>query len=107
MAPIAIKDRFDKPNTTPTTMPTKEEIRLKVRAILAEEANIEVSAVIDTAKLSDLPLSLDKSDLLPVTLQLRRYVKSFKEDQTVLVKETRSSGLTVNGLIDLIDAKLK
>jgi len=87
-------------------MPTKEEIRQKVKSILADEANISIEDIIDTGKLTDFPLNLDKSDLLPVTIKLRQYVKTQKADQTVLVKETRTPGLTVNGLTDLINTKL-
>lgn len=91
---------------TQALMPTPNEIKEKVKSILAEEASIQPSDVIESAKLNEPPLSLDKSDLLPVTIKLRRYVKTYKNTETVLVKETRSPGLNVKGLIQLINIKL-
>lgn len=83
-------------------MPTKAEVSQKVKTEIATLANIDVDLVKDEHILTDAPLNLDKVALGVLTLILRKYIKSYRHDKTLLVKDVRKSGLTVKTLIDLI-----
>lgn len=88
-------------------MPTEEEIKQKVRSEVADEANLDIDSVEDEQILANAPLNLDRVALAMLALTLRRYIKSYRPDQTLLVKEVRKNGLTVKTLIDLIYEKLQ
>lgn len=88
-------------------MPTEEEIKQKVRSEVADEANLDIDSVEDEQILANAPLNLDRVALAMLALTLRRYIKSYRPDQTLLAKEVRKSGLTVKTLIDLIYEKLQ
>jgi len=88
-------------------MPIREEIRQKVKSEVANESNIDIDRVKDEHILTDAPLNLDKAALGMLTLTLRKYIKTYRSDRTVVVKEVRKSGLTVKALVDLVYEKLQ
>lgn len=88
-------------------MPTKEEVTKKVKTEVANEAAISPDKIKEEHVLTDYPIYLDKVALGMLTLTLRRYIKTYNSDKTILVKEVRKSGLTVKALIALIYEKLK
>ncbi|RQO77747.1 hypothetical protein DBR40_07165 [Pedobacter sp. KBW01] len=88
-------------------MPTKEEVTRKVTTEVAKEAGISPDRVKEEHVLADYPIYLDKVALGMLTLTLRKYIKTYRSDQTIVVKEVRKSGLTVKSLIELIYEKLK
>ncbi|WP_443939647.1 hypothetical protein [Pedobacter sp. MW01-1-1] len=86
-------------------MQTKEQIKQKVLSEIADEANIAINLIEEAYVLADPPLSMNHQGLGMLTLDLRKYVKAHRPDNTVLMKEVRKSGLTVKALIDLITEK--
>ena len=88
------------------TMPTSSEVADKVKAVLAEKANIDPNNIINNKKLTEWPLSLDATALAYVALDLADYVESYDPGKTVTVSEVRKDGLLVSGLITLIAGKL-
>lgn len=88
------------------TLPTLSQVTKKVKTILAEKAAIVVSAIIDSKKLTEWPLSLDATAQGFVALDLADYVERYIAAKTVTVSEVRKDSLSVSGLIKLIADKI-
>lgn len=67
-------------------------------------AQIEANNL-DTA-LKDPPLSMDDPSLAFLASMVRAYIQNINPAQTFFVQEARTPGLTVRGLIDLVNVKI-
>jgi hypothetical protein len=87
-------------------VPSKESVGEAVLAFLAGFTGLAPGAIQMSWDLRGPPLRFDDNRLAYLAMALRGYVKSFNGEETVTAGEVRKSGLTVDGLRDLIYGKV-
>jgi hypothetical protein len=88
-------------------MPTDADVKQNVLKMLSIFVNMPESSIKDEYVLTKTPLLMDPTKLNFFALSLRGYVKSINADQTVTSAEVSAPGLTVAGLVALIQAKVR
>lgn len=88
-------------------MPTEKEVSVHVTNFVGIFANLNPSIIDSGYVLADPPLSIDSVGLGFMTVSIKSYIKSIKEDATISVSEVRKAGLTVQGLITLVYNKVR
>lgn len=86
-------------------MPTKEQVTLEVKRIIAKKAGIQPSSIQDNRKLTEWPLHLDSIALGYIAIDLRKYIQTYNSAETITAQEVRKSDLKVSALIDLVFKK--
>lgn len=84
----------------------RAEVAQNVLKIISSFTNLKPALIKESQVLTKPPLLFDSTRLTFLALSLRGYVKLHNNSQTVLATEVKKSGLTVEGLIDLVHKKI-
>jgi hypothetical protein len=87
-------------------MPTSSEINRVVKHLVSLYSGLKEASVSDAMVLVEAPLKFEDPGLNSLTLSLRGYVKFFKPENTIVLKEVKKKGQTVAGLISIVKEKI-
>ncbi len=87
-------------------LPTKAETLKAVRWFIAGFTSLRMTVVQPVQELRKPPLLFNDDRLVFLATSLRGYIKDHNPDATLLAKDTKKGKLTVQGLADIVYARI-
>ena len=88
-------------------LPTEEEVANSVCLFIAGFTHLRPADIDPSWKLRDQELSFDENELEYLALSLRGYVQFYNDRQTITSNDTRKGGLTVRGITEVVDQRIR
>ena len=88
------------------SMPSKAQVSTEVLRLVSTHTTLGPGQLKGDYTLKGIPLLFDNISLMFLAESLRGYVKQYDENATVKTGEVRKSGLTVDGLVQMIQKKV-